>query len=130
MLRAVLDSPVLNSAGFLATVCGMEPTLFELTPEQKGLLASLSRETGKPVSALIAEALAALQEHVRHAPSHKGTNGGNEEQPAPPPKVGKPIWEQFIEVSLDIPDEELDRLPTDGASQHDHYIYGTPKRPV
>jgi len=35
----------------------MEPTPFELTPAQKGVLESLSRETGKPVSALIAEAL-------------------------------------------------------------------------
>ena len=29
----------------------------------------------------------------------------------------------------DVPDEVLDRLPVDGAAQHDHYIYGTPKRP-
>jgi hypothetical protein len=42
----------------------------------------------------------------------------------------KPIWETFIEASREIPDEELDRLPTDGATQHDHYIYGVPKRPV
>ena len=28
-----------------------------------------------------------------------------------------------------LPQETLDRLPADGASQHDHYIYGTPKRP-
>ena len=28
-----------------------------------------------------------------------------------------------------LPPEVLDRLPPDGASQHDHYIYGTPKRP-
>jgi antitoxin component of MazEF toxin-antitoxin module len=28
-----------------------------------------------------------------------------------------------------LPPETLDRLPADGASQHDHYIYGTPKRP-
>lgn len=27
-----------------------------------------------------------------------------------------------------LPQEVLDRLPEDGASQHDHYIYGTPKR--
>ena len=26
-------------------------------------------------------------------------------------------------------DEEWDKLPVDGAEQHDHYIYGTPKRP-
>ena len=28
-----------------------------------------------------------------------------------------------------LPQETLDRLPADGASQHDHYIYGTPNRP-
>jgi hypothetical protein len=28
-----------------------------------------------------------------------------------------------------LPQEILDRLPADGASQHDSYIYGTPKRP-
>ena len=27
-----------------------------------------------------------------------------------------------------LPPETLDLLPTDGASQHDHYVYGTPKR--
>jgi Ribbon-helix-helix domain len=102
----------------------MEPTPFEFTPEQKSLLEALSRETGKPVSALIAEALEELQEHVHH--TH--VNGNDEEQPAPPPNARKPIWELFEEASRKIPDEELDRLPTDLAAQVDHYLYGTPKR--
>ena len=38
----------------------MEPTPFELTPEQKGMLASLSRETGKPMATLLAAIAAAL----------------------------------------------------------------------
>ena len=29
----------------------------------------------------------------------------------------------------DVPNDVLDRLPVDGAEQHDHYIYGLPKRP-
>jgi len=29
----------------------------------------------------------------------------------------------------DLPDDVLERLPIDGAAQHDHYIYGSPKRP-
>jgi len=41
----------------------------------------------------------------------------------------RPIWEKILDSVKDIPPEELDKLPTDGASQHDHYIYGTPKRP-
>ena len=42
----------------------------------------------------------------------------------------KPIWEEILELTADVPDEEFERLPTDGAEQHDHYLYGTPKRPV
>jgi len=40
-----------------------------------------------------------------------------------------PIWEWVAARIADIPPEELDKGPTDGACQHDHYIYGTPKRP-
>jgi antitoxin component of MazEF toxin-antitoxin module len=40
-----------------------------------------------------------------------------------------PIWERIAAMVADVPPEELAKLPTDGASQHDHYIYGTPKRP-
>ncbi len=45
-------------------------------------------------------------------------------------QVHKPIWEEILELTADIPDEEFDKLPTDLAEQHDHYIYGTPKRPT
>jgi antitoxin component of MazEF toxin-antitoxin module len=41
----------------------------------------------------------------------------------------RPIWEEIADLVADVPPEELAKLPTDGASQHDHYIYGTPKRP-
>jgi Arc/MetJ-type ribon-helix-helix transcriptional regulator len=41
----------------------------------------------------------------------------------------KPIWEEILELTADVADEEFDKLPVDGAEQHDHYIYGTPKRP-
>jgi hypothetical protein len=42
----------------------------------------------------------------------------------------KPIWEVAAELRASIPAKEWDKLPKDGASQHDHYIYGTPKRPA
>jgi Arc/MetJ-type ribon-helix-helix transcriptional regulator len=42
----------------------------------------------------------------------------------------KPIWERIQDMTADVPDEEWDKLPTDLAEQHDHYIYGTPKRPM
>src|SRR5262245_58454363 len=46
---------------------------FDLTPEQKGMLAALSHEPGKPIPALIAAALKELQEHERagHPPSER-----------------------------------------------------------
>jgi antitoxin component of MazEF toxin-antitoxin module len=41
----------------------------------------------------------------------------------------RPIWEEIFDLVKDIPPEELDKLPTDGAAQIDHYWYGHPKRP-
>ncbi len=38
------------------------------------------------------------------------------------------ISEAISELMADIPPQELARLPKDGASEHDHYIYGWPKR--
>jgi hypothetical protein len=110
----------------------MEPTPFDLTPEQKGMLSSLSRETGRPIPALIAKALEVLQEreHVDHVNSETNGHETVPSSPTPSQKARKPIWEALIEASLEIPEEELDLLPADGATQHDHYIYGTPKRPA
>jgi Arc/MetJ-type ribon-helix-helix transcriptional regulator len=59
------------------------------------------------------------------------------QQQASPPPTGqepsapthKPIWEEIEELTANIPDEEFLKLPVDGAEQHDHYIYGLPKRP-
>jgi len=105
----------------------MEQTPFELTPEQKGVLATLSRETGKPVPALLDEALEVLQEHERLAHDPGMSNGPETVAPAAAETM-KPFWKKAIEASRRIPDEELDRLPSDLAAQVDHYIYGTPKR--
>ncbi len=41
---------------------------------------------------------------------------------------GKPFWMFIEELIVDIPQEILDTMPTDGAEQHDHYLYGSPKR--
>ena len=109
----------------------METTPFDLTPAQKGLLEALARETGKAIPALLDEALEGLKDHVHLSRDNGTANGHETDTPAAGPHAAHiPIWEAFIEASLDIPDEELDRLPPDGAAQHDHYIYGTPKRPV
>ena len=38
------------------------------------------------------------------------------------------ISEVIRENMRDVPPEVLAQLPTDGASEHDHYIYGLPKK--
>jgi Arc/MetJ-type ribon-helix-helix transcriptional regulator len=48
----------------------------------------------------------------------------------PPAETSKPVWEEIQELTADVPDEVWDALPTDLAEQHDHYIYGTPRRPT
>ncbi|MDX2212733.1 MAG: hypothetical protein SFY66_05530 [Oculatellaceae cyanobacterium bins.114] len=40
----------------------------------------------------------------------------------------RPIWEIAQEITSDMTEEEIRQLPSDGAEQHDHYIYGIPKR--
>lgn len=50
-----------------------------------------------------------------------------QESTVTPPKR-KPLWERAAELRQSIPAEEWDKLPTDGARQLDHYIYGSPKR--
>lgn len=40
----------------------------------------------------------------------------------------KPIWEAFEEFADQLPDAIAQMLPTDGAAQIDHYLYGSPKQ--
>jgi hypothetical protein len=40
----------------------------------------------------------------------------------------RPISEVIAEIMKDVPAEEFAKLPKDGASQVDHYVYGLPKR--
>lgn len=40
----------------------------------------------------------------------------------------QPIWEVIQDIMKDVPGEVFERLPKDGASQVDHYLYGHPKR--
>ncbi len=39
-----------------------------------------------------------------------------------------PVWEVIDDIMKDVPEEVLRKLPLDGAENHDHYIYGTPKK--
>jgi putative addiction module CopG family antidote len=68
-------------------------------------------------AAVLEEALALLKRQERGPVQQKIPNGT------------MPIGEIIDELMSDMPNDVLDRLPVDGAEQHDHYIYGLPKRP-
>ena len=44
-----------------------------------------------------------------------------------PPPDGRPIWEVIVELGASVPDEEWAKVPTDGAKNLHHYLYGAPK---
>ena len=49
------------------------------------------------------------------------------------PPVERPLHtaaQIILDSMKDAPPEIMATMPTDGASQHDHYIYGWPKRDV
>ncbi|MBL8880882.1 MAG: N-6 DNA methylase [Phycisphaerales bacterium] len=43
------------------------------------------------------------------------------------PQDDRPIWERIADLAERLPQEMVAQLPTDGASQLDHYLYGAPK---
>jgi hypothetical protein len=55
---------------------------------------------------------------------------GTVEEPQPPVRPRRHIAEIIAENMKDVPPEVMAKMPEDGASQHDHYIYGWPKREV
>ena len=40
----------------------------------------------------------------------------------------KTLGEKIKAITADVPDEIWEKIPSDGSEQHDHYIYGTPKK--
>lgn len=52
----------------------------------------------------------------------------SEKEPGQDGVAVRPLWEIAEEISAQVPLEEWEKLPTDGAEQHDHYLYGSPKR--
>jgi hypothetical protein len=51
-----------------------------------------------------------------------------EEQERQPHETVRPIWEIIEEISSQAPPETWDDVPTDGSVNHDHYLYGAPKK--
>ena len=93
----------------------------ELTPKLQDLVHKRAQQEGLDPSAYVAQVLSELL----------GENGeGDAERHKNPPRR-KPISERFEEIRLRLTPEErqaLDDLPADFATEHDHYIYGSPKQ--
>ena len=47
-----------------------------------------------------------------------------------PTQQKRSFWDICEEFVKSLPPEVIESLPEDGADQHDHYIYGWPKRPI
>lgn len=45
-----------------------------------------------------------------------------------PPARKLNIFERIVEIGKSIPEEDLERMPTDGALNFDHYLDGSPKQ--
>jgi hypothetical protein len=86
-----------------------------LQPQEEAKLVALAQAKGVSTDTLVREALDKI---LAEAP----------DQPDAPERESRPIWEMILENIKDVPPEEFARLPKDGASEHDHYLYGHPKR--
>jgi hypothetical protein len=83
----------------------------ELTPEvQAGLLAQ-AQESGLSLEAYAEKV---LRERAQETLTANSTD--------------EPFWKSFTRRMHALPDEVFEHLPEDGASEHDHYLYGAPKR--
>ena len=48
--------------------------------------------------------------------------------PGPHDRPRRHISEVIQEIMSDVPREVFETLPRDGAGEHDHYLYGAPKK--
>jgi len=85
----------------------------QLSDEQAAALQARAAEEGLSVEAWL-QRLAEQQAQLRLSPADQASS--------------RPVWEIISERMIDLPAEVLDRLPSDAASEHDHYLYGSPKR--
>jgi len=86
----------------------------QLSDEQAAVLQAQAANEGLPVDAWL-QRLA--ERYAQSSPLA-----------TPRPPGQRPIWEVILDNMKDVPAEEFANLPKDGASEHDHYLYGHPKR--
>ena len=86
-----------------------------LQPQEEARLMATAQAKGLSTDALVREALDKI---LSDTP----------ERLAEPSGESRPIWEVMLDNMKEVPPEEFAKLPKDGASEHDHYLYGHPKR--
>jgi len=84
-----------------------------LLPREEAKLIAAAQAKGVSTDALVREAVDKI---LAAAPD-----------PPEPQIESPPIWELILDNMKDVPPEEFARLPKNGASEHDHYLYGHPK---
>jgi len=84
-----------------------------LDPAEEARLVAVARAKGVSTQALVREALDRI---LATAPDQAEL----EQEP-------RPIWELIHDNMKDVAPEEFAKLPKDGASELDHYLYGHPK---
>jgi hypothetical protein len=86
-----------------------------LQPGEEARLIAAAQAKGVSADTLLRQALNKILAEVPELPP-QGTQDS------------RPIWEVMLDNMKEIPAEEFSRLPKDGASEHDHYLYRHPKR--
>ena len=101
-----------------------------LPPEIEALVREhLAHGCSRSPESVLTKALYALRE--QETMSSALNTKQQKTQPEVPAEESAPsVLDIFQAAREAIPEEEMQALPLDGAEQHDHYIYGTPKRPV
>ena len=99
----------------------------EIPEEERARFAGRAAREGKTLDAWL---IAAAKQRLATPPEPEPA-----ETDAPPPlpheapavNVGQSILDMFDELHRSMPEGALDGLPTDGARNYKHYLYGWPK---
>ena len=89
--------------------------ILPLQPQEEARLVAMAQAKGVSADSLVREALDKILADAR-------------DERDEPKRESRPIWDVMLDNMKDVPPEEFARLPKDGASEHDHYLYGHPKR--
>jgi hypothetical protein len=60
-------------------------------------------------------------------PKDTAGDGPKQEWKGPTRREGESLWAWIARLGDSLPEEEKASMPTDGAINHDYYLYGSPK---